>query len=260
MEILIDPHISVNKNISNYFNKGKKAKSKIPGVNKAIGDTKRLIKKEEEKASIETGPEKKIERKKEWYEKFHWFFTKNNFLVVAGKDMKSNQVVVTRYLEINDLYFHADIQGAPSVILKEGQKAEKEDIEEAASFAASYSSAWKKGAGSLDVYYVTPDQVTKSAPSGEYLPKGGFIIKGHKEYVKNSVLQLWVSFFDEKLQILPYKPKEKAIQIKPGGNASKNALAKSIFKTLSEKIPDNIVDTDWLMQRLPNGSSLAKGD
>lgn len=256
MEIVIDPHMSANENISAYYDKSKKIKAKISGLNRALEDTRRKIREEEAKASAAGPPEKKIQRKKEWYEAFHWFFTSGKHLVIAGKDMKSNQMAVTRHLEKSDLYFHADIQGAPSVILKGGQGAGDGELKEAASFAASYSSAWKKGVGSISVYHVLPEQVTTSAPSGEYLPKGGFIIRGSKTYEKNSPLKLWVSYFDEKLQTLPYRPKKPSIPIVPGGNDTKNDVAKKILKIMRSEQPGAAIDTDWLLQRLPNGSSI----
>jgi len=76
---------------------------------------------------------------------------------------------------------------------------EKKDIpettlRETAEAAASYSKAWKTGMGSCDVYYVTPDQVSKTAPSGEYLSKGGFTISGRKEYFRGVRLVIAVGF------------------------------------------------------------------
>jgi predicted ribosome quality control (RQC) complex YloA/Tae2 family protein len=76
-----------------------------------------------------------VRRKVHWFEKFHWFLTSDNFLVVGGRDAQQNEVVcspqisclvvfdnfllqiVRRYLNANDLYFHADLHGASSVIL-----------------------------------------------------------------------------------------------------------------------------------------------
>jgi predicted ribosome quality control (RQC) complex YloA/Tae2 family protein len=258
MDVVLDPHKSVNDNIAAYYEKAKKAKAKIAGLMKAMLDTERLIKAEEEKASLALPPEKRVVRSKEWYESFHWFFTTNGLLVVAGRDAKSNDVAVARHLEKDDLYFHADIQGAPSTIMKNGQKAGEEDIAEAASFAASYSSAWKKGAGTISVYYVKPEQVSKTAPSGEYVPKGGFMIRGQKQYAKNARMQLWISYFNGKLQTLPYKPTEKSIALTPGGSGTKNEVAKRLLKAMTALFPEGNVDLDWLMQRLPNGSSTIK--
>lgn len=57
-------------------------------------------------------------RKSYWFEKFHWFITTENYLVVGGRDMQQNEQLVKRYLKPGDAYLHADIHGAASCILK----------------------------------------------------------------------------------------------------------------------------------------------
>jgi hypothetical protein len=66
-------------------------------------------------------------------------------------------------------------------------------INEAAEFVASYSRAWKENWGVIDVFYVQPEQVSKSPPSGEFLPKGSFMISGKKNFIKNSKTQLAIA-------------------------------------------------------------------
>ncbi len=56
-------------------------------------------------------------------------------------------------------------------------------MEEACIFAASYSKAWKQF-GEAQVYWVLPEQVSKTPQSGEFLPKGAFIIRGKRNYKK----------------------------------------------------------------------------
>ncbi|MEM2909942.1 MAG: ribosome rescue protein RqcH [Nitrososphaerota archaeon] len=125
-----------------------------------------------------------VRERKKWFEKFRWFETSEGFLAVAGKDASSNIALLKKHLGSDDLVFHAEITGAPVVILKEGSRASKRSIEEAAQFAASYSRAWREGLSSINVYYVKPEQVSFSAPSGEFLPKGSFMVMGKKNYVK----------------------------------------------------------------------------
>ncbi|MEM4675499.1 MAG: ribosome rescue protein RqcH [Nitrososphaerota archaeon] len=126
----------------------------------------------------------KVREKKKWFEKFRWFETSEGFLAVAGKDATSNIALLRKHLQPEDLVFHAEITGAPVVILKGGSMASERSIEEVAQFAASYSRAWREGLSSINVYYVRPEQVSFSAPSGEYLPKGSFIVTGKKNYIK----------------------------------------------------------------------------
>lgn len=53
-----------------------------------------------------------------WFEKFNWFVSSENYLVLAGRDGQQNEMLVRRYLKAGDIYVHADIHGASSVIVK----------------------------------------------------------------------------------------------------------------------------------------------
>ena len=64
---------------------------------------------------------------KQWYEKFRWFTTSDGFLVVAGKDTVSNEVLIKKYTKQEDVVFHAEITGSPFVVIK----AEGKEISEA---------------------------------------------------------------------------------------------------------------------------------
>jgi len=53
-----------------------------------------------------------------WFEKFFWFISSENYLVIAGKDAQQNETIVKKYLKNGDVYVHADIHGASSCIGK----------------------------------------------------------------------------------------------------------------------------------------------
>jgi hypothetical protein len=57
-------------------------------------------------------------------------------------------------------------------------------LKEAAQAAVSYSRAWKAGFGSAEAYWVRVDQLSKSPPAGEYLPKGAFVVRGQRNYMR----------------------------------------------------------------------------
>jgi hypothetical protein len=57
-------------------------------------------------------------RKQYWFEKFIWFISSENYLVIGGRDRQQNEQVVRRYLQKDDLYVHADLHGASSVVIK----------------------------------------------------------------------------------------------------------------------------------------------
>ena len=56
-------------------------------------------------------------------------------------------------------------------------------MEEACLFAACYSRAWKQFTEAQS-YWVLSNQVSKTPQSGEYLPKGAFIIRGSRTFCK----------------------------------------------------------------------------
>ena len=85
-------------------------------------------------------------RKVYWFEKFYWFVTSENYLVIAGRDVQQNELLVKKYLTKGDLYFHADCHGAASTILKNccvDGLLPQNSIEEAATFALARSKAWE---------------------------------------------------------------------------------------------------------------------
>ncbi len=241
MEVIIDPSKSVFENAARYYELSKKYRKKAERLKEYLQK-----KKKDQCRSAQV-------RKKEWYERFYWFVTSGGFLAIGGRDAKTNQIVVRRYMEPKDLYFHADIHGASSVILKRGQEAKEADIYETCVFAACYSSAWKYGLLVCDVFYVKPEQVSLSAPSGEYLPKGGFLITGEKNIVKHVELKLEVSYDEEKEKlIVGVNLRGKKITIRPY-NEKKEESVKKLYSKLKELYPDIVISLPELSSRLPPG-------
>jgi predicted ribosome quality control (RQC) complex YloA/Tae2 family protein len=52
------------------------------------------------------------------FEKFLWFITSENYLVIGGRDSQQNELIVKRHLRAGDVYVHADLHGATSCIIK----------------------------------------------------------------------------------------------------------------------------------------------
>jgi hypothetical protein len=137
------------------------------------------------------------------------------------------------------------VQGAPFVVVKtQGEVPSEQTVKEAAQFAASYSQAWKGGLGAVDVYWVRPEQVSKTPPSGEYLPRGAFMIYGTKNYSKGAILEVVVGLIGEyqNLRVIGGPTEAVTHQTKiyvklvPGREPSGN-LAKQIRKKFVEMSP-----------------------
>ena len=42
----------------------------------------------------------------------------------------------------------------------------------------------KDGLSSADAYWVEPSQIKRGAPTGQFLPRGSFVIEGRRNYIK----------------------------------------------------------------------------
>lgn len=184
---------SVNDNAADYFEKAKKLKGKIEGINLTISkyeeEKTKMIDKEAESEVLFEEHQKLKHRKKEWFEKFRWFYTSYGHLCIGGRDASSNEAIIKKYVEKEDFVFHTDMAGSPFFVLKLGQEdiVDVDELEEVATVTASYSRAWGKGLSESDVFYVRPEQVTKDANSGESLATGSFVIRGETKYVRNEM-------------------------------------------------------------------------
>jgi predicted ribosome quality control (RQC) complex YloA/Tae2 family protein len=252
---------SIFDNAAEYYDRGKKAKQKSEGALTALNDSKKKLAKIEKELSdaealkslkpaeiMEVLSKRKVEMEnKEWFEKFHWFTSSDGFLVVAGKDTVSNEVLVKKYSKQEDVVFHAEISGAPFVVVKaEGKMISEQTLHEAGEFAASFSRAWRENAGSADVYWVKVDQLSKSGPSGESVPHGAFAIVGKRNWTRNVPLKTAVGIIvNEETSYVggpvdSVKAKTKSyVVLAPGDNQGKDLL-KQILRSLMLKLPKDL--------------------
>jgi len=239
---------SAQKTAAEYYRRAKKAERRAKGAEEALKQTQmkieeaKLQKLEETKQAPKLPPKM---RKREWYEKFRWFHSSEGFLAIGGRDKTQNEILIKRYMEPKDMVFHAEITGAPFVLLKtEGKKPSENTLYEVAQFAASYSRAWKEGLGSVNIYWVNPNQLSKSPPSGEYLSKGAFMIYGPRNYIRNVPLEVAIGLVkkNNQIQIIGGPPQAVAkqtriyVRIVPG-NESSGRLAKRIRNLMSRMLP-----------------------
>ncbi len=181
-EVEIDFNKTIEQNAETYYEESKKSKRKLEGVKVAIEQQPILEKLHEEKTTIV-----RKERKK-WYEKFKWFFSTSDFLVIAGRNENQNESIVKKHAEKDDFLLHADIHGAAFVLVKSGGKPiDGVTMKEAAEFSAANSKAWSKNMGAVDVSAFRPEQATK--PEGS-LGKGSFVIQGQRIWFKDMELKL----------------------------------------------------------------------
>ena len=242
-----------------FYERGKRAKQKMEGVKNALDETRKKLveieRKIREAEALESAKpteamdevaKRKVKRK-EWFEKFRWFISSDGFLVVAGKDAVSNEVLIKKHTEPSDIVFHADIAGAPFVVIKtEGKAPSEQCLCEAGEFAAAFSRGWREGFTSVDVYWVKPEQLSKAGPSGEYVPHGAFVVSGKRSWMRGVPLKVAVGVVvnEESGEVTfvggpidAAKAKAKAYAVVVPGDQTGKELFKRILKALSAKMP-----------------------
>src|SRR5207244_11068562 len=124
-----------------------------------------------------------------WFEAYRWTISSACHLIRGGRDARTNDQLVKKHLKEGDRYAHADVHGAPSTVIKDGAKANDVTLREACEFALAYSKAWSSGLSSGSAYWVLPEQVSKQAESGEFLPRGAFVIREQRKYVPSCAVR-----------------------------------------------------------------------
>jgi predicted ribosome quality control (RQC) complex YloA/Tae2 family protein len=259
VRIVIDISKSLERNAEVYFEKAKKARKKIGGAKETVEKIKKKIeelkKKEKQETEKKQKQEKLKQRKKHWYEKFRWFVTSDNFFVIGGRDATSNEIVIKKHTDPDDLVLHTDMAGSPFFVIKSaGKKITKKAIAEAADADCSFSRAWKLGLTTQSVFYVKPEQVTKKTKPGEYLPKGAFMIMGKTNYIDNKINCAVGSTKEGAIMAGPVeavkKHCKKYVELQQG-----NEKTSKIAKQIQHKIGG---DLDEIIRAMPTGGVKVK--
>ena len=241
---------SIPANADKYYSKSKKAEKKLRGAENQLEDTKTKI--EEAKKQVIKVKDKQQpllkRRKKGWFEKFRWVYSSDGFLVIGGRDATTNEILVKKQMEPHDIIFHAEIVGAPFVLVKtEGKTVPEQTINEAAQLAASYSRAWKELFSTINVYWIYPEQVSKSPPSGQSLSKGSFMIRGTKNFVRSVPMHIaiGVKTDDETLTVVGGPVDAIASQTDAfveiiQGTQKSSQIAKKVRHLLSTKVSEDL--------------------
>src|SRR3989344_3472020 len=255
--LVLDLKKSIEENASHYYEKAKKIKKKIAGAEEALQKSLKKLRELEAKREKHEEKEEKLskakEREKELYEKFRWFISSDGFLVVGGRDATSNEIIIKKHAEKNDLVLHTDMAGSPFFVIKSGNKEiPKTTLMEAADATCTFSRAWKLGLQTSDVFYVNPEQVSKKTKAGEYMGKGAFMIYGKANYIENKANLAIGLAKDNAVMSGPLeavkKHCEKYVVLKQG-----DEKVSSIAKKISHKLGGNL-DLDDIIRALPAGT------
>ena len=267
-KIKINYESSLQSIASALFNEAKHQARAIGSIEEIRGKTQKKLEKLLTKTESEENPITVSNiRKKSWYERYRWFFTTDGYLAIGGRDAASNSAVVRKHLSNNDKIFHADIFGSPFFILKDADVSSTLSMSEVAHATVCFSRAWREGLYGVSSYWVNPDQVKKSAPSGEFLPKGSFTIEGQRNFIKAQTLKLAVGVLPQDdsfvLTCGPVEPIKKSsvlyAVIEPHGIEMVEAAKKikNEFAKLDEETTKDISIDDFV-RVLPAGKTQVK--
>jgi predicted ribosome quality control (RQC) complex YloA/Tae2 family protein len=267
-KIKINPEASLQSIASVLFNEAKRQSGAIKSIDQIKNKTKKKLEKLKNRTEASTQEIIVSEvRKKNWYERYRWFFTSDDMLAIGGRDAPSNSAVVRKHLGKNDKIFHGDIFGSPFFILKDAENPSTNSMNEVAHATVCFSRAWREGMHGTNAFWVNPEQVKKSAPSGQFLPKGSFTIEGKRNFVNIPSLKLAVGIIPQDDHYLLTSGPPETIKknslcyaiIEPHG-LEMPEVAKKIkleFSKLEEKITKQI-NLDDFVRALPAGQSQIK--
>ncbi|TKY72455.1 Nuclear export mediator factor NEMF-like [Spatholobus suberectus] len=186
-KVEVDLALSAHANARRWYELKKKQESK---QEKTVTAHEKAFKAAERKTRLQLNQEKTVAsishmRKVHWFEKFNWFISSENYLVISGRDAQQNELIVKRYMSKGDLYVHADLHGASSTVVKNHKPVQPVPpltLNQAGCFTVCHSQAWDSKIVT-SAWWVYPHQVSKTAPTGEYLTVGSFMIRGKKNFL-----------------------------------------------------------------------------
>ncbi|XP_006899268.1 PREDICTED: nuclear export mediator factor NEMF [Elephantulus edwardii] len=193
----VDLSLSAYANAKKYYDHkryaAKKTQKTVEAAEKAFKSAEKKTKQTLKEVQTVTSIQKA--RKVYWFEKFLWFISSENYLIIGGRDQQQNEIIVKRYLTSGDIYVHADLHGATSCVIKNrtGEPIPPRTLTEAGTMALCYSAAWDARV-ITSAWWVYHHQVSKTAPTGEYLTTGSFMIRGKKNFLPPSYLMMGFSF------------------------------------------------------------------
>ena len=189
----VDPGSPLQAVASALFDEAKRQSGAVGTIEEQMRRTERMIARLRNRSDHAAEPAGFREiAKRAWFQRYRWFFTSDGMMAVGGRDSSSNSAVVRKHMEKGDRVFHAEVFGSPFFILKGPGGATASGLAEVAHATVCFSRAWRGAMHGTSAYWVGPDQVKRAAPSGQFLPKGSFIVEGRRNFVRVPSLKLAV--------------------------------------------------------------------
>uniref|UniRef100_A0A8D3C022 Ribosome quality control complex subunit NEMF n=1 Tax=Scophthalmus maximus TaxID=52904 RepID=A0A8D3C022_SCOMX len=212
MLVDVDLGLSAYANAKRYYDFKRTAEKKEQKTIEAADKAMKSAEKKTQQTLKEVQTVTTIQKARKSLLKFLWFISSENYLIIAGRDQQQNEMIVKRYLRAGDIYVHADLHGATSCVIKNnsGDPIPPRTLTEAGTMSVCYSAAWDAKI-ITSAWWVHHHQVSKTAPTGEYLTTGSFMIRGKKNFLPPSYLIMGFGFLFkvDELSVFRHKGERK---------------------------------------------------
>ncbi len=197
--VAVDLRRSVQENADSCFAAAKRARARRDGAEHAAKDAQQKLRDLAAKGLDAFGAaSQRAERVSRhfWFESYRWTLTPSGLVAVGGRNAAQNDAVVKKYLRDGDRYVHAEIHGAPSIVVRPAEGVAKDisndDLRAACQFAVCASRAWRQ-LGPATAYWVNANQVSKTPASGEYVPRGAWMVHGKRNVEPGLPMDWWIA-------------------------------------------------------------------
>ena len=180
-EVELDLSQSAYNNASSYYTQRKQQGVKVNKTTETSERALRAVERRTAQQLKDSDARARVQqaRRSYWWEKYHWFVTSENFLVIAGRDAPQSQLIAQRNLAPSDVYLCADVGGAVGVIVKNNTVAAVPplSIQQAACMCLCRSTAWmgKPGSSTGEAWWVRGDEVEVAGEGGKISVKAGAV-------------------------------------------------------------------------------------
>ena len=123
--VTLDLSLSAYANAREHFDKKKRHAAKLTKTENQSGRALESARRDSDARVKKAATQKKIgvgsvslARTPEWFEKFHWFITPENCLVLSARDASQTNLLVKKYMGPHDAFVRADVAKAPATIVK----------------------------------------------------------------------------------------------------------------------------------------------
>lgn len=198
LKVDIDLGLSPWANAREYYDQKRTAADKeertAQASAKALKSTERKVQADLNKALKQEKQVLRPVRQPYWFEKFIYFLSSDGYMVIGAKDGPQSDIMFRKHLKKGDVFVHADLDGAAPLVIK--NKPETPDapippttLSQAGNLSVSTSTAWDSKAV-MSAWWVSAENVSKKAPTGDVMGVGKFHIKAAKNFLPPAQLLL----------------------------------------------------------------------